>query len=59
VTTALLAVAGLTVSAPQAPVLTPEAMRVLRPLLEAEGFDLERPIRVRELSGHEGFRLTQ
>jgi hypothetical protein len=59
VTTALLAVAGLTVSALQAPVLTPEAMRVLRPLLEAEGFDLERPIRVRELSGHEGFRLTQ
>jgi hypothetical protein len=55
----LLALLGLTVATLQAPVLTPQAARVLRPLLRQQGFDLERPIRVREMEHEQGFHLEQ
>jgi hypothetical protein len=59
VTRAVLALVGLTVSSLQTPTLTPYATRALRPMLESQGFDLARPIRVRELDDDQGFRLTQ
>jgi hypothetical protein len=40
-------------------VLTPEIAQALRPFLVPHGFDLERPIHVRELPERRGFHLTQ
>jgi hypothetical protein len=59
VTRSLLALLGLTVATLQPPVLTHQAVRVLRPVLRQQGFDLERPIRVRELEHEQGFPLEQ
>jgi hypothetical protein len=39
--------------------LPPEAMNALAPLLTARGFELTRPIYVRELPDLQGFRLAQ
>jgi hypothetical protein len=59
ITRAVLALVGLSASNVQAPVLTPAAARALRPMLESHGFDVRRPIRVRELADDQGFHLTQ
>jgi len=58
VTRATLALVGLTVRA-LTPEPTPKATSRLRFLLESRGFDLTRPIRVRELHADQGFRLEQ
>jgi hypothetical protein len=58
VTQATLALVGLTVRA-LTPEPTPQATCRLQSLLEARGFDLTRPIRVRELPAGRGFRLEQ
>jgi hypothetical protein len=41
------------------PALPPEAVHALAPLLTARGFELTRPIYVRELPESQGFRLAQ
>jgi hypothetical protein len=58
VTRATLALVGLTPRS-LAPEPTPKATRRLQVLLEVRGFDLTRPIRVRELPAGQGFRLEQ
>jgi len=58
VTRTTLALLGLTVHA-LTPELTPKATGRLRFILESRGFDLSRPIRVRELPAGRGFRLEQ
>ncbi len=40
-------------------VLTREIAQALRPFLESHGFDLGRPIHVRQLPDRRGFHLTQ
>jgi hypothetical protein len=56
---AMLALLGLTMTDLRAPVLTPNATSALGGLLVYEGFDLARPIDVRELENGQGFHLTQ
>jgi hypothetical protein len=56
---AATALEGVSPAELQGPELTAEALRALRPLLRAHGFDVERPVYVRELSGDRGFRLAQ
>jgi hypothetical protein len=50
---------GLPPSELQGPQLTPEALQVLRTVLRSHGFDVNRPIYVRELPENRGFRLAQ
>lgn len=50
---------GLPPSELQGPELTPEALQALRTLLRSHGFDVGRPIYVRELPENRGFRLAQ
>jgi hypothetical protein len=50
---------GLPPSELQGPELTPEALQVLRTLLRSHGFDVSRPVYVRELPENRGFRLAQ
>jgi hypothetical protein len=50
---------GLPPSELQGPELTPEALHALRTLLRSHGFDVDRPIYVRELPENRGFRLAQ
>jgi hypothetical protein len=50
---------GLAPSELEGPALTPEALQALRTLLRSHGFDVNRPIYVRELPENRGFRLAQ
>jgi hypothetical protein len=59
VTRSVLRIHGLTPGDLQQPELTPENVRALKLLLEAYGFDLVRPIRVSQVPGGKGVRLTQ
>jgi hypothetical protein len=56
---AALAVHGVSPAALRQSELTIEAARALEPLLKSRGFDVDRPIHVRELSGFQGFHLAQ
>jgi hypothetical protein len=41
------------------PELSPEAVHLLRPLLQSQGFDVAHPISIEPLSEPRGIRLTQ
>jgi hypothetical protein len=56
---AALALHGVARGELQPPLLRPEIIYALKPLLEEQGFDLTQPIHVRELPDFRGFRLTQ
>jgi hypothetical protein len=50
---------GLAPSELQGPELPPEALHALTTLLRSHGFDVTRPVYVRELPEDRGFRLAQ
>jgi hypothetical protein len=58
-TRAVVVLQGVPLTALQRTEMTSEAKHALKPLLESEGFDLDRPINVRELPGLQGFHLAQ
>ena len=56
---AAVVVYGVSPTELQPPVLTPEVMHALEPVLVSYGFDITRPIQVQELPDSQGFHLMQ
>jgi hypothetical protein len=56
---AAVALSGVTPSDVRGPTLSPDAARALKPHLEQYGFDMRRPIGVREIPDHQGFAFWQ